>query len=178
MTAPNDRFANITQYILEKVTSMQLKFRYVWRVSNLLGHELYPRQWNNALYQRGNALVLFRTALEKHFTSPYWLTYNQATTLRGSIGNGEKAAYVLCDTPEMRAFLEKERTPVFSGDHTYRVFNADQVAGLPVQFYGDREPRDVVDGDRVDISEAGYTISTMISAVYTQPQHRHGRPSA
>lgn len=78
------------------------------------------------------------------YTSPFWMTYRQATELGGQVRKGERStiaifykAYSASSTDERTG---DERTDVRRVLKSYPVFNADQVDGLPRRFHPVPEP--------------------------------------
>jgi antirestriction protein ArdC len=73
------------------------------------------------------------------YSSPYWLTYNQARELGGHVRKGEKGMAVLLWKPsDRKGSGEGEQAPADGNDRrrlyvtTYTVFNLDQTEGVQV----------------------------------------------
>lgn len=84
-------------------------------------------------YNGVNVLLLWAMAQEKGYTSPYWLTFNQAKEMGGNVKKGEKATQGIFWGS--REIIEEDD----NGDETSRnagfakafyVFNLDQVEGI------------------------------------------------
>jgi antirestriction protein ArdC len=90
-------------------------------------------------YRGVNALLLNAVALERGYTTPYWITYNQATARGWKIKKGSKAAIVTLwkeayvensdveETTIDENIVEKNRKIVL---RYYNVFNLDDVDGV------------------------------------------------
>ncbi|MBP1806970.1 ArdC family protein [Rubellimicrobium aerolatum] len=113
-----------------------------------------PLRSTGEAYRGINVLMLWLEATEKGYASPFWLTYKQAEALGGQVRKGERSTLVV-----KYGVVEKEgedgteeRRPYLKA---YRVFNADQIDGLPAEFT--READKPVDlGTRPDESLEAY----------------------
>ncbi|WP_229861869.1 zincin-like metallopeptidase domain-containing protein [Pseudodonghicola xiamenensis] len=95
----------------------------------------FPLRANGEAYRGINTLMLWLIAGQKGFASPFWFTFKQAKTAGGMVRRGEKSASVVYYNTletEDEATGEEVRIPYMRG---YRVFNADQIDGLPEEFY-------------------------------------------
>ncbi len=91
-----------------------------------------------------NFLLTMRTQLAG-YTSPFWMTIRQANALEAKVRKGEKSSVVVyygqaqsCDSENESD--DQTREPTASGfrfQKAYRVFNADQIEGLPDSFHPD-----------------------------------------
>ncbi|AZL86114.1 DUF1738 domain-containing protein [Aliivibrio salmonicida] len=82
-----------------------------------------------ANYSGVNILLLWSETVMKGFTSPYWLTYNQAVELGGNVIKGQKGTPII-----YYKNWEKEnddgKTEIIPMLKTFTVFNLDQVEGI------------------------------------------------
>src|SRR5665213_1389374 len=87
-------------------------------------------------YRGINVLVLWDEAVKRGFSSPSWVTYNQAKALKGNVRKGEKGCGVvfykrLAKTKSLNlsdeVMVEQQTFWIL---RTYTVFNLDQVEGL------------------------------------------------
>jgi antirestriction protein ArdC len=104
----------------------------------------FPLRSTGAPYQGINVLMLWIEASERGYTSAHWFTYKQAADMGGQVRKGEKSATVVkYGTFEKEDSNGKDRAIPFL--KAYRVFNADQIDGLPAEFYGipTEPPRDL-----------------------------------
>ncbi|CCH56544.1 putative protein y4eC [Fibrisoma limi BUZ 3] len=142
----NDIYARVTAKIITDLESGNLTWRKPWNADHLSGHVQRPLRWNDIPYQGVNTLLLWGTAAEQGYTSPYWMTYNQAVELKANVRKGEKGTHVVYadkiikeDTND-QGELEARQIPFLK---CYVVFNADQIEGLSDAFYKRPEPETV-----------------------------------
>jgi antirestriction protein ArdC len=98
-----------------------------------------PLRHNGVAYRGINTLLLWMNAAERGYQSPYWMTYNQAKEFGAKVKKGEKSSLVV-----YAGALEKQEDEAEGEDKTrripflkgYSVFCADQIEGLPDNFYG------------------------------------------
>ena len=90
--------------------------------------------------------MLWVMAAKHGYTSKRWMTYRQAKELGGQVRGGETSATVVkygTFTRENELGVEEELPYA----RAYRVFNADQIEGLPEDYYTRPEaPRDLGGG--------------------------------
>lgn len=97
-----------------------------------------PLRHNGVAYRGINTVLLWMTATERGFQSPYWMTYGQALSLGGQVRKSEKSTLVVyAGAIETREETEEgddveRRIPFLKG---YAVFCADQIDGLPDHYY-------------------------------------------
>ena len=90
-------------------------------------------------YRGMNVFWLWMVADMCGYTSPFWMTYNQAQKLGGQVRKGEKSTIAIfyksytkeVETGEPGETAEESRRVL----KAYPVFNADQVDGLPERFH-------------------------------------------
>jgi antirestriction protein ArdC len=138
MPAPKfDIHANITTQIISAIEEGCPPWRKPWTGGDT-GTSL-PLRSNGEPYRGINVLVLWSIAASKGYASARWLTFNQAKTLGGSVRKGEKsAAVVKFGTVEKEDEQGKDKIVPYL--KSYSVFNADQIDGLPEEFYRKPEP--------------------------------------
>jgi len=103
----------------------------------------FPLRSTGEQYRGINILMLWLAAEENGFSSAHWFTYRQAKELGGQVRKGEKSNNVVkYGTVERENDQgEDKKIPYL---RAYRVFNADQIEGLPEQFYiAPAPPRDL-----------------------------------
>jgi antirestriction protein ArdC len=99
-------------------------------------------------YRGMNVIALWAATLESSFKSRHWFTFKQALALNACVRKGERGSYVVYYT-ELTSKAGEGAVPTLD-DATetrrilrgYTVFNADQIDGLPLDFYAkpDAEP--------------------------------------
>ena len=114
-----------------------------------------PLRSTGETYQGINILLLWIAAHNNQFTSAHWFTYKQAKTLNAQVKKGAKSTKIIyygTYTKKDENGDEKEASSRFA--KVYSVFNADQIEGLPEEFYiKPKEPR-IFENDHVDELDA------------------------
>jgi antirestriction protein ArdC len=131
-------------------------------------------------YRGMNVIALWAATLESGFKSRHWYTFKQALALNACVRKGERGSYVVYYTELTNKAGEG---PVPSPDDTsetrrilrgYTVFNADQIDGLPLDFY--RKP----DAEPVPLSPTNKTeeearLSALFSRIPVTIRHGGNR---
>ncbi len=145
------------------------------------GSAAFPLRATGEAYRGINVLMLWLEAAEKGYASPYWMTYRQAQELGGQVRKGERSALVVKYGLIERSGEESEGRGGENGAgepkderraylKAYRVFNADQVDGLPERFTREAEqPQDL--GTRPDEELEAY-FARLGATVETSPDPR------
>ena len=138
MTNANDIYERITQKIIADLEKGELPWRKPWSDENLASRVQRPLRWNDIPYTGINTIMLWVTATEKGFTSPYWMTCKQANDMKAHIKKGEKGTQVIYAdkiTREEKASDGSTNTIKIPFLKAYTVFNASQIEGLPEGFH-------------------------------------------
>ena len=138
MTKENDIYDRITQKIITDLEKGELTWRKPWSSDHLASQVMRPLRWNDIPYTGIKTIMLWATAAEKGYPSPYWMTINQANKLKAHIRSGEKSTQVIyVDKMEKEEEAEDGTTTVkkLSFLQTHNVFNVSQIVGLPDGFY-------------------------------------------
>jgi len=111
-----------------------------------------PLRSNGVPYRGMNVLNLWAAAMSRGFASSHWMTYKTAADLGGQVKRGAKSEpifYVgsITKQVENRAGEIEDATIAFM--RCYPGFNADEIEGLPSQFYARPEVRHLNSGERV-----------------------------
>lgn len=139
----NDLYARVTGKIITDLENGNLTWRKPWNADHMSGHVVRPLRWNDIPYQGVNTLMLWGTAAEMGYTSPYWMTFKQALDLKASVRKGEKATQIVYAdkfSVENRNAQGETVTTQIPFLKPYAVFNADQIEGLSDSFYKKQEP--------------------------------------
>jgi antirestriction protein ArdC len=103
------------------------------------GHGLaMPLNYAGRQYRGMNVLFLWLASETGGYSSPYWLTYNQAKKLGGYVKKGEKSQHIIfwkTFRKEETAEDGTQEEKVIPFMRWYSVFNADQCENLPERFY-------------------------------------------
>jgi antirestriction protein ArdC len=184
LSPSNDIYARVTGKILADLENGDLSWRKPWHAEHLAGHVMRPLRWNAIPYSGINTLVLWSTAAEQDYRSPYWMTFKQATDLKAAVRKGEKGTQIVyADTFKTEAEsadgeTQTRQIPFLKG---YTVFNASQIDGLPDTFY--QTPEHVITNTEQRNPELDYffsqtkaDIQTGHQASYTQATDRIHMP--
>ena len=87
-----DLYARVTGKIVADLEKGEITWRKPWSDGGLSGPVSRPLRWEGTPYTGINILMLWMTAGEKGYRSPYWMTFNQALHLNAHVRKGEKAA--------------------------------------------------------------------------------------
>lgn len=132
-----DLHQHITDQIVAAIEAGCPPWRKPW-TGGASGASL-PLRHNGEPYRGINILVLWSIASAKGYTSARWMTFQQAKQLGGHVRKGEKSATVVKFGTVEREDEDGDlrQIPYAQG---YRVFNADQIDGLPAEYYTKPEP--------------------------------------
>jgi antirestriction protein ArdC len=119
-----------------------------WRKPWTAGGSTRPLRHNSEPYQGMNNFLLTMRTVMAGYTSPFWMTVPQANTLGAKIRKGERSSVVVyygqsrtqSDDEQDTNDGNADEAHVFRFQKSYRVFNADQIEGLPDAFYPDACP--------------------------------------
>ncbi|MCI5110083.1 MAG: zincin-like metallopeptidase domain-containing protein [Marivita sp.] len=122
---------HVTNAIIKAIEDGAAPWRQPWTG----GGAVFPLRANGEQYRGINTLMLWLTAQQKGFEAAHWFTFKQAKEKGGTVRKGEKSTLVVfynTHETEDRVTGEEIKVPYLRG---YRVFNADQIDGLPDEFY-------------------------------------------
>lgn len=184
MLKSNDIYSSITQKIINDLEKGELTWRKPWNAKNLAGNVMLPLRWNDIPYTGINTIMLWATAADKGFSSPYWMTYKQAMDMKAHVRKGEKGSTVVYadkiikDETKEDGTSNIQRIPFLK---LYTVFNASQLEGLPEQFYKLPEPTIVNSEKRIEeieqfFKEVNAEIYTGGKAAYYEQSDRIEMP--
>jgi len=152
-------FEIVTEQILTHLGNGVIPWRKPWTSKIRL-----PRNLVTGKKYRGINVWLL---LASSYSSPYWLTFNQAKTLGGNIKKGEKSSIVVFwnfkEVDELNAVtgaMEKKNIPFLK---YYRVFNALQCEGIT-------SPEQTEESQSDPITEA----ESIVNGFQGRPEIKHG----
>jgi antirestriction protein ArdC len=166
-TTQRNVYDRITSDIVAKLEAGVRPWHQPWNAAHAAGGISRPLRNNGKPYQGINILVLWVTAMDKGYSCPIWLTFNQAKEAGGFVKKGEKGTTVVYASTF-------EKTDTGTGEETtekipflkaYTVFNAEQVEGLPGHYYARAEAQKNL-ADRLAHAESFFAA--------TQADTRHG----
>lgn len=155
--------ANVFEIVTEQILSHLDKGIIPWKKPWTTKIRLPRNLVTGKLYRGINIWLL----LTSSYASPYWLTFNQITTLKGKVKKGEKSSIVVFwnfkevnELNEKTGEMDKKNIPYLK---YYRVFNVLQCEGLT---YPDQPEETHID----PIAEA----EALIEGYKGRPEIKHG----
>ncbi len=141
-------YTQVTESIIKSLSQGERPWFRPWVNAERLGEIGIPIRQSGDFYSGINVLLLWMSAFSKGYLSPHWMTFAQAKKLGSSVKKGEKSARVVyagkAEKEEENKDGEREKKEIFFLK-AYSVFNADQIQGLPSDYY--REPQTPVNPD-------------------------------
>jgi antirestriction protein ArdC len=137
-TESQDVYTRITNKIVADLEQGVRTWMRPWDAGNTAGRISRPLRHNGQPYSGINILMLWASAVEKGFTAPTWMTFQQALELKAHVRKGEKGSLVIytntiTKTETSNNNEETERAVRFL--KAYTVFNVAQIDGLPESYY-------------------------------------------
>lgn len=130
-----DIAAEITQKILDELAKGVRPWRKPWGAG--ASSVSLPLRATGEPYRGANTILLWAAASAKDFTSPFWLTFNQAVKLGASVRKGERGETVIYYGRASKTVADNagaETEEAFRFLKSYVAFNADQIDNLPERF--------------------------------------------
>ncbi len=130
-----DAYQAVTDAIIEAIEAGGAQWSRGW-LMNAAGN---PLRVTGDQYRGINAFLLGLISGARGFTSPTWMTFKQAIDLGGGVRKGEKSSPVvfykqLQVEREATDGAEEGESDTIRMARLYRVFNVDQIDGLPERF--------------------------------------------
>ena len=168
-----DVYQEVTDQIVNAMEAGTPPWRKPW-TGDSAGFVM-PKRANGEMYKGINVLMLWMMAEQRGYTSETWFTYRQASEAGGQVRKGEKSTTVIYyNTVKAEDEHGEEKTIPFA--KAYRVFNADQIEGLPAEFYQKQsEPRDL--GTVADPELETFFVSTGAKIVTSDKPEAYFSPA-
>lgn len=132
-----DLYTRVTARIVEELEKGVRPWLKPWNAEHAAGRITRPLRHNGQPYRGINVLMLWGEAMERGYSCPIWMTYNQANELGAQVRKGEHGSLVVfanrinrTETDAKGNEVERE-IPFLKG---YTVFNCEQIDGLPAQY--------------------------------------------
>lgn len=146
-----------------------------------------PLRHTGERYRGGNVFALWATAQIKGYTSPYWMTFKQATEFKACVRKGERSTVVMywdkvkvrgkaADAGDGTVVTDEDGTKSIMFAKAYPVFNACQIDGLPARFFPtvQRNPGfDPIQGVEAFVTATGAKVREGLNAAYYSPSEDH-----
>lgn len=168
-----DVYSHVTDMIIAEIEEGTPPWRKPW-TGSAVGIAL-PERHNGEAYRGINVLMLWIVAAKQGFVSSRWMTYKQAQELGGQVKKGEKSSTVVKYGTFTRKNDDGEEEDVPYA-RAYRVFNADQIEGLPENLYIRPEaPRDL--GTESDPELEAFFVRTGVEIVTSDEPQAYYSPA-
>jgi antirestriction protein ArdC len=139
-----DIYQSVTAHIIADLEKGVRPWFKPWDAEHLAGRISRPLRANGVGYRGINVVMLWAAAVERGYSVPIWMTFKQAVELGGHVRKGEKGSQVVYANTITRSETDSETGEDRERDipfmKAYTVFNAEQVDGLPAQFYSVAAP--------------------------------------
>jgi antirestriction protein ArdC len=170
-----DIYTHVTDKIIAAIEAGCPPWRKPWTGSK--GGVCFPLRSNGEPYRGINILMLWLEAEEKGYVSPRWFTYKQAQDSGAQVRKGEKSTTVVKYGTFEKEDRDTGEDKTFSYAKAYRVFNADQIEGLPAELYGKAPdaPRDL--GTEADPELDAFFARTGAEIVTTEEPRAYYSPA-
>jgi antirestriction protein ArdC len=137
-----DIYTRITDQIVSALEAGVKPWTQPWSAAHAAGAVSRPLRHNGQPYSGINVLILWASAMERHYAAPIWMTFKQALELGGHVRKGEKGSPVvyantIVRTEEGDDGQDDERAIPFL--KAYTVFNIEQIDELPAHYYARAE---------------------------------------
>ena len=139
-----DVYQRVTDKIIADLEQGELTWLKPWSAGNMDGRVTKPLRHNGLAYSGINVLMLWGAAVAEGFASPFWMTFRQAKDLDAHVRKGEKGSLVVYANSITKTETTDDGEELEQEVHflkAYTVFNADQIEGLPANYYAKPEPR-------------------------------------
>src|SRR4051812_19124626 len=90
-----DIYRKITDTIISQLEKGVRPWQIPWDAAHTEGRITRPLRFNGVPYNGINVLMLWSEAVEKGFTSPYWMTFRQAALLKAHVRKGEHGVSIV-----------------------------------------------------------------------------------
>lgn len=133
-----DVYAAITGEIVAALEQGVRPWMKPWDAAHAAGPVSRPLRVQGKPYGGINVVMLWASAMEQDFTAPLWMTFRQAKELGAHVRKGAKGTLVVYADKITRTEADEtgheveRQIPFMKG---YRVFNVEQIEGLPAHFY-------------------------------------------
>jgi antirestriction protein ArdC len=176
MPGKPDVYTRVTDKIIADLERGTLTWQQPWQAGHQAGSVSRPLRAEGKPYRGVNVMMLWASAIEKGYTAPIWMTYNQAAGIGGQVRKGETGSLVVYAATFTRTVTdekgdeEEKAIPFMKG---YTVFNVEQIDGLPGHFYATvaAPNQDINRDDRLErfFAATGATIRHGGSSAFYSP---------
>ena len=134
-----DVYSRITDRIVASLEQGVRPWHRPWNAEHAAGRITRPLRHNGQPYSGINVVMLWMEAVEAGYSAPIWMTFRQAKELGAHVRKGEHGATVVYASTFRKTEEDKETGEEVERDipfmKGYRVFNVEQIEGLPAHYY-------------------------------------------
>ena len=149
-----DVYTRITDKIVAELETGIRPWMKPWNAEHAAGKITRPLRHNGLPYSGINVLMLWVEAVDRGYSAPIWMTYNQAQELKGQVRKGEKGSLVVYANAMTKTESDKEtgedierKIPFMKG---YTVFNVEQIDNLPDHYYAKAQAPQIDPAQRIE----------------------------
>ncbi len=139
-----DVYTRMTETIVADLEQGVRPWMKPWSAEQAAGRITRPLRHTGQAYSGINVLMLWSAGVTAGYSAPTWMTYRQASELGGQVRRGETGESVVYTSTITRTEQDEETGEeserVIPFMRSYRVFNVEQIDGLPERFYELAEP--------------------------------------
>ena len=95
MNGRKDVYSRVTDRIIADLEKGVRSWMKPWNAGHTAGRITRPLRHNGTPYQGINILMLWGEALDKGYSAPIWMTYNQAQELGAHVRKGQQGSLVV-----------------------------------------------------------------------------------
>jgi antirestriction protein ArdC len=133
-----DVYSRITDRIVASLEQGVRPWHRPWNAEHAAGRITRPLRCNGQPYSGINVVMLWMEAVEAGYSAPIWMTFRQAKELGAHVRRGEHGATVVYASTFRKTEEDKETGEEVERDipfmKGYRVFNVEQIEGLPAHY--------------------------------------------
>ena len=149
----SDIYAQVTNRIIQSLEKGVRPWMKPWSSDHLDGRVLMPLRGTGEAYRGINILLLWEAMMEAGYHSPTWMTLRQANNLGAKIRKGERGTQVVYANTFTKTETNDKGEDIdvdIPYLKSYRVFNCDQIEGLPEHYYvrPERKPENEIARDQ------------------------------
>lgn len=134
----NQQAKAVVDMLIADLDKGVIPWRMPWKTGGV-GSSL-PTKADGKPFSGFNLITLIAFQFSRGFECPIWLTYNQAQEAGGQVKKGAKSVPAILYKTKVTE-SEGEEDKVLKFLKTYRVFNVEEIEGLPEAYYAAPEPK-------------------------------------
>ena len=158
----------VYEIVTDKIIKLMEEGQIPWNKPWMGGFAGMPKNYVSKRPYQGINVWLLAFA---EFSSPYWMTFKQANQLGARVKKGsEGTIIVFWRMIEGKKTLKNGKKEVIPFLRYYKVFNADQIEGLPEDAYGNT-------GEKLDFKPIE-ACEKLVEGYRTKPEIKHGESQA